>query len=262
MKPPMGDLDNLLDFATRTAVGAGRVTLDHFGRTTTEFKRDGSEVTAADHAAEAFVRSAIRDAFPEDGILGEEGEEVPSRSGRRWIVDPIDGTRTFSSGVPLYGVLLALEIGGAPVLGCCHLPALGETLAAASGGGAWWNGVRARVSDCDELGSARVLTSGWEYWRDRSDDAGRAGWARLVDRVRFARTWGDCYGYVLVATGRMDLFADPICGAYWDYAPMIPILHETGGRFTTLAGGPVSPGSSALASNGRLHSAASACWTG
>ncbi|MBV9773695.1 MAG: hypothetical protein JO040_07075 [Gemmatimonadetes bacterium] len=253
----MEDRDNLLDFATRVAEGAGRITLEHFGRAAVEFKGDGSEVTAADHAAEAYVRSELAEAFPDDGIVGEEGDDVPSRSGRRWIVDPIDGTRSFSCGVPLYAVLLALEEEGQPTLGCCHFPALRQTLVAAAGAGAWTGGERARVSECETLADARLATSGFEYWRDRSSDADRAGWERLVRATRFARTWGDAYGYFLVATGRIDLLADPICGSYWDYAPMIPVFAEVGGGFTTFRGSALSPGSSVLASNGRLHEAAS-----
>jgi histidinol-phosphatase len=252
----MTDRDDLMDFAVRTAQAAGRITLEHFGRAAVTFKGDGSEVTAADLASEAYLRSAIADAFPDDGVMGEEGEDVASRSGRRWVVDPIDGTRSFSCGVPLYCVLMALEEHGTPVLGCCHFPALGETLVAATGAGAWLNGGRTGVSECDDLAQARVVTAGFEYWRDRSNDADRAGFDRLVKATRFARTWGDGYGYFLVATGRMDLLADPISGSYWDYAPMDVILTEAGGRFTQFDGGPVGAWSTALASNARLHAAA------
>lgn len=257
----MRDWDDLMEFAVRLAGGAGAVTLEHFGSAAVEFKGDGSEVTVADRAAEEFVRASLREAFPEDGVVGEEGEEVPSRSGRRWIVDPIDGTRSFSCGVPLYAVLVALEEEGEPVLGCCHFPALGETLVAARGAGAWHNGSRAQVSPCDDLASARLVTSGLEYWRDRSTDPLRAGFDRLVRATRFTRTWGDAYGYFLVATGRIELVADPICGSYWDYAPMVPILAEAGGRLTTFDGAPLSPWSTQLASNGLLHDAAARCLT-
>jgi histidinol-phosphatase len=254
------DLDNLLAFAARAAERAGEITLVHFGQVAVEFKANGSEVTEADRAAEEYLRSVIGEAFPEDGILGEEGEEVPSRNGRRWTLDPIDGTRSFAAGVPLYGVLVALEVEGVPVLGCCHFPVFRQTLVAARGAGAWLDGVRARVSECDDLAAARLLTSGLEYWRDRAPEEGRRGWERLVGRTRFARTWGDCYGYALVATGRAELMADPICGSTWDYAPLIPILEEAGARYTTLRGAPVHAGSTALAGNPRLHAAASACW--
>lgn len=258
----MRDRDDLMEFAVRMAGNAGAVTLDHFGSAAVELKADGSEVTVADRAAEEYVRRSLAEAFPEDGILGEEGDDVPSRSGRRWIVDPIDGTRSFSCGVPLYAVLIALEEEGRPVLGCCHFPALGETLVAARGAGAWHNGRPARVSAVDDLASARVVTSGLEYWRDRSTDADRAGFDRLVRATRFCRTWGDAYGYFLVATGRVDVFVDPICGAYWDYAPMLPIFEEAGGRLTTFAGEPLSPWSNSIAANPTLHAAAARVLTG
>lgn len=253
-------LDNLMDFAVRTAERAGELTLRHFGHADVERKGDGSEVTAADHASEELIRSAIAESFPDDGILGEEGTAVEGRSGRRWIVDPIDATRSFASGVPLYGVLLALEKGGEPLLGCCHLPALGQTVVAATGAGAWVDGRPARVSAVEQLSEARVVTSGLEYWRDWATPDGREGWTRLVGGSRFGRTWGDCYGYVLVATGRAEVLADPAAGAYWDYAPMVPIIREAGGSFTTLGGKPVRSWSTALASNGRVHDAASRCW--
>jgi histidinol-phosphatase len=252
----VNDRDDLMDFAARSAQAAGRITLEHFGRAAVTFKGDGSEVTAADLAAEEHLRGAIAEAFPEDGLVGEEGEDVPSKSGRRWIVDPIDGTRSFSCGVPLYCVLIALEEEGTPVLGCCHFPVLGHTLVAARGAGAWLDGERARVSACDDLSQARLVTSGFEYWRDRGTDEHRAGFDRLVKATRFARTWGDGYGYFLVATGRVDLLADPISGSYWDYAPMDVILSEAGGRFTRFDGGAVGAWTSALATNAHLHSAA------
>lgn len=256
----MPDFDNLMDFAARTAKTAGDITLTHFRRAAVRFKGDGSEVTAADLAGEEFIRAAIAEAFPEDGILGEEGEDVPSRSGRRWIVDPIDGTRSFTSGVPIYGVLLALEVQGEVVLGCAHFPAAGpgETLVAAAGAGAWHDGQRARVSECDDLSAARVVTSGLEYWRDYASGELLVRFDRLQKATRFCRTWGDAFGYLLVATGRADLFADPVCGQYWDYAPMNVIMSESGGRLTRFDGTPLAPGSDALASNGRLHEEARA----
>jgi histidinol-phosphatase len=252
----MADADNLMDFAARTLQGAGELTLRHFGSAAVEWKRDGSEVTAADRAAEEHVRAAIADAFPDDGVLGEEGEDRPSRSGRRWVVDPIDGTRSFASGVPLYSMLLTLEVDGAAVLGCCHLPVQRETLVAAAGAGAWVGGKRARMSECEDLAAARLVTSGLEYWRDRSTDEHRAGFERLQRATRFARTWGDGFGYFLVATGRVELYCDPICGEAWDIAPFGVIFAEAGGRFTQFDGSPVVPWSTALAGNPRLHDAA------
>jgi len=256
------DLDELMDFASRTARAAGEVTLRHFGRVDVQFKGDGSEVTAADLAAEAHVRAVLAEAFPDDGVLGEEEAETPSRSGRRWIIDPIDGTRSFGSAVPLYAVLLTLEDEGRPLLGCCHFPPIGQTLVAARGAGAWLDGVAVRASECDDLAAARVVTSGLEYWRDRATDAQRAGWERLVRATRFARTWGDAFGYYLVATGRAEVFADPVCGQYYDYAPFEVILPEAGARLSQFDGSPVGTMTTAIASNGRLHDAARAILLG
>lgn len=252
--------DHLLQFASDATQGAGRITLEHFGRAATEFKADGSEVTVADRAAETFLRTAVEEAFPEDGILGEEGAATASRSGRRWIIDPIDGTRSFATGVPLYGVLLALEVEQRPVLGCAHFPVVGQTLVAATGAGAWFNGQRARVSECEALTDARVVTSGLEYWRDWASERGLQGWRRLVAGARFVRTWGDCFGYALVATGRADVLVDPASGSPWDVAPMIPILEEAGGRFTAIDGSPVRAWSTALVANPLLHHVAMQCW--
>lgn len=254
------DQDRLMDFAVRTAEGAGRITMAHFGRVATERKGDGSEVTAADRESEAFILAEIEQAFPDDGVLAEEGGVADSQSGRRWVIDPIDATRSFASAVPLFGVLIALEEDGQPILGCCHLPALGETIVAARGAGAWRNGERTRVSDVSSLAEARLVTSGYEYWRDWATEEGRQGWDHLVARTRFARTWGDCYGYLLVATGRAEIMADPASGSVWDFLPMITILEEAGGRFTTMGGQPVRPWTTALASNGHLHAEAAASW--
>ena len=159
-------------------------------------------------------------------------------------------------------MLLTLEAEGRPLLGCCHFPPTGQTLVAARGAGAWLDGVRVRVSDCDDLSAARVVTSGLEYWRDHGTDALRAGWERLVRASRFARTWGDAFGYYLVATGRAEVFADPICGQYYDFAPFEVIIPEAGGRLTQFGGAPLGAMTTAIASNGRLHDAARAVLRG
>jgi histidinol-phosphatase len=256
------DLDDLLEFAVSAAREAGEIALASFGSAHAEWKGDGSEVTEADRASESHLRALIGDAHPGDAVLGEEGGDTTGETGRRWILDPIDGTRSFVSGVPLFAVLVALEEGGVMRLGCCHFPALGETLVAATGAGAWLNGERARVSDCDALDAARVVTSGLEYWRDWASPEGLAGWRRLVGACRFARTWGDAYGYSLVASGRADLLADPACGALWDVAPMQVILPEAGATFTTLAGGAPAPWTSSLAGPPALHRRALGLWEG
>jgi histidinol-phosphatase len=252
----MTDWDDLMDFAARVAAEAGEITLRAFGSALVRHKQDGSEVTEADLAAEAFIRAAVRERFPDDGIVGEEGDDVPSQTGRRWIADPIDGTRSFAAGVPLYTVLLTLEVDGDPALGVIHAPATRQTLVAARGAGAWLDGRPARVSECDDLAAARVVTSGLEYWRDFAGGGRRAAFERLVKATRFARTWGDGYGYLMVATGRAEIMADPIAGHYWDYAPMHVLLTEAGGRVAQFDGSPLARNSTSLATNGRLHDAA------
>lgn len=256
------DLDNLMAFAEQTARRAGELTRSHFGRTDVEWKGDGSEVTVADRAAEDLIRETIAEAFPDHGVFGEERDETEGAGEYRWIIDPIDGTRSFASGVPLYAILIALEHRGRPEIGCAYFPELDDMVVAGNGAGCWWNGRRARVSECDALESARLVTSGLEYWRDWGTEVANDGFRRLLAEVRFGRTWGDAFGYALVATGRVEILADPACGAYWDYAPMLPILNEAGGSFTTLSGRQVGSWSSALASNGALAGKAMGFWDG
>jgi histidinol-phosphatase len=249
-----------MDFSLRTIRAAGDIAMKHFGFTAVEFKKDGTELTAADTAAETFLRAEVAANFPDHAILGEEGGATERPSRYRWVIDPIDGTRSFASGVPLFGMLLSLEEDGVPVVGCCHFPATGETLIAATGAGCWLGDRRVSVSACDRLADARVVTSGLEYWRDWATPEGRAGFDRLVSGCRIARTWGDCFGHALVATGRAEIFADPACGKRWDYSAIIPIISEAGGKLSTLGNLPIRDRSTGLTTNGLLHSTAVACW--
>ena len=237
-----------LEFALETAWKAGRATLAHFQTgVAAETKPDLSPVTIADRAAEALCRKLIEARYPGDGILGEELGETRPGGRRRWIIDPIDGTRSFLHGVPLYSVLLALEEDGEPVLGVIHLPALNETVWAARGAGCWWDGRRALVSDVDRLEDATVLTSEGRF----PDDTGWLAWRRLASRAANARTWGDAYGYALVATGRAEAMLDPHL-SIWDAAPLRPIIEEAGGVFTDWGGTPTHLGASAIATNAAL----------
>ena len=240
---------SLLDFAVEVAWRAGRATHAHYQTgIATETKPDNSPVTAADRAAERIVRDLITARFPDDGILGEEFGAERTGAARRWIVDPIDGTRTFVRGVPLYGVLLALEEDGEAVLGVIHFPALDETVYAARGNGCWWNGRRARVSATAALSDAFALTTDAE----NIDAAGRgAGWDVLRTRVAGWRTWGDCYGYALVATGRADIMLDPVM-SLWDSAALAPIIQEAGGVMTDWDGNAGYRGGSVIATNAAL----------
>ncbi len=240
---------DLLDFAVEVAWRAGRVTLAHYQTgIAAEAKADDSPVTLADREAERVARDLIETRFPHDGLIGEEQEDVRPGADRRWIIDPIDGTRSYIRGVPLYGVLLALEEEGEAVLGVMHFPALDETVYAARGHGCWWNGRRALVSDTTELGDAFVTTTDVESILG----TGRGGgWDMLRSRIAGWRTWGDCYGYALVATGRTDAMLDPVM-SLWDAAALAPIIDEAGGVFTDWDGAPGHTGDSAVATNAAL----------
>src|SRR5262249_12452478 len=149
-----------LQFAVDLARRAGRVTLEYFQTDLkVEAKSDHSPVTVADRAAEKLMREVIEASFPDDAVLGEEFGETRSGAAGRWILDPIDGTRSFARGVPLYGVLIAYEDHGASRLGVLHFPALGETVYAARGQGCWWNGKEAHVSTVDRLEDAVITTT-------------------------------------------------------------------------------------------------------
>lgn len=242
-------LSHLLEFAVDIAFRAGRITLAHFQNSVdVEWKADASPVTAADRVAETLMRERIEAAFPADGIIGEEFGALRPEAERRWILDPIDGTRSFVRGVPLYGTLVALESGRHPVLGVIHLPALGETVWAADGLGCWWNGRRARVSPTATIGEALIVSSD-------AENSGRYGFGDGWDRVREAaglcRTWGDCYGYALVATGRAEAMIDPVLSV-WDAAPILPVVREAGGVVSALTGEPTHDAGSLIATNAAL----------
>jgi histidinol phosphatase-like enzyme (inositol monophosphatase family) len=234
---------------------AGALTLDWFGseRLGVETKADGSPVTRADRAAEQLLVERIRTWFPDDGILGEESGETRGSSGRRWILDPIDGTKSFVHGVPLYGTLVALEVNGQAVVGAVCLPALREAVFAARGVGAFWTRdfgpnettVPARVSAVDRLDQAMLCTTSA---RGLERSGRTALHERLRGRVASERGWSDCYGHVLVATGRAEIMLDPIMEV-WDCAALQPIVEEAGGRFTDFSGAPTHLGGSAISTN-------------
>lgn len=243
------DSPALLDFAVDLARGAGDITLHYFRRgVEADRKSDGSFVTVADREAERYLRSALEKSFPDDAILGEEEGEHSGSSGRRWIIDPIDGTYSFVHGVPLYGVLIGLEIDGQPSLGVVNIPALGDLVYAARGAGCFWNGERAFTSQTSTLDDALLLAT--DFGTCASYGFGEAA-ARLQERVRARRTWGDCYGHVLVATGRADVMLDPVMNV-WDCGALLPIVEEAGGTFTDWRGHRTIHGGSAISTNGVL----------
>ena len=248
-----------LDFAMEAAWEAGRETLRWFQASpAVETKTDGSPVTAADRGAERRLRELLAARYPADGIVGEEEGAAEGSSGRRWILDPIDGTRSFVHGVPLYGVMVALEAGGDAVVGVLHFPGLGETVAAARGLGCRWNGRPCRVSAVDRIEDALVLTSGdAAAVRPLAGDdfpAREAGLDALAGRAGTFRTWGDCYGYALVATGRAEAMLDPHLNV-WDAAAVRPVIEEAGGVFTDWNGAPTHTAGHAVGTNRALADA-------
>ncbi len=244
------DTGILLDFAIELAHEAGVLTLEYYGGIVEyDAKGDGSPVTIADREAEELIRQRVAERFPGHGVLGEEFGSSNPDARVRWILDPIDATRSFMRGVPLYGVLIGIEVEGEAVVGVAHYPPLGETVAAGSGMGCTWNGEPCHVSPISSMDSAVVLTTDVERILSRPEGA---GWRRLQQRCAFSRTWGDCYGHALVATGRAEVMVDPIMNP-WDAGPFLTIVTEAGGRFTTREGEATIHGGSGVSTNGVLH---------
>ena len=244
----MPTLSELLAVATEAAYLGGRRTLAYFNAgVAVETKADDTPVTVADREAEQVIRARISRSFPNHTIIGEEGGETAGDAAYRWIIDPIDGTKTFIHGVPFYGVLVGVEVAGEPAVGAVYLPAFDEMVSAATGLGCTWNGRTAHVSRVSELAEATLLTTSVTSCMRRSD-----AYERLVAQTKLQRTWGDCYGYVLVATGRAEIMLDPAMNP-WDCAPLLPILREAGGFFTTWDGTPTIWGPDAVGTNAALH---------
>ncbi|MEM1177223.1 MAG: histidinol-phosphatase [Acidobacteriota bacterium] len=252
--PTREELAEAEAFAVDAAFIAGQRTLADFQTpVAVDRKGDGTPVTRADRGAEQSLREAIKKRFPADGLVGEEYGDEAGTSGRTWILDPIDGTKSFIHGVPLYAVLVALAVDGRAVVGVIHLPGLGETVSAWRGGGCRWNGRRARVSTTPKLDAAMVVTSDFPGVEEQPGSRGEAA-RRLYRAAGLRRTWGDAYGYALVATGRADVMVDPIV-APWDVAAVQPIIEEAGGRFTSFEGEETVNAGHAVGTNGILHAA-------
>lgn len=243
------ELNELLDFAVEVARGAGQLTLKYFRKSPqTSRKSDGSFVTIADREAETYIRRRISERYPDDGVLGEEEGDSLGQSRRRWIIDPIDGTFSFVHGVPLYGVLIGLEMEGQPLVGVANMPALDEIVYAAHGVGCFFNGEPARVSSTAALRDALLL--GTDFLECELKGFGAAA-SVLQKRAKTSRTWGDCYGHLLVATGRADVMLDPVMNI-WDCAALLPIVEAAGGTFTDWRGRRTIDGGDAISTNGAL----------
>ncbi|MDR1483591.1 MAG: inositol monophosphatase family protein [Planctomycetaceae bacterium] len=247
-----------LEFAREIVRLAGDITLKYFyvpAEYSVERKSDASPVTVADLAAERFLRDRIKEQFPNDTIQGEEFAEQSGTSGFKWLLDPIDGTKSFIHGVPLYSMLVGIEREGVSVGGVIGLPALGEMIWAGKGTGAWHEAARfkipvqAKVSNCRNISDAVFLTSEVLTY-DQAER--RNAYENLERKVLLTRTWGDAYGYFLVATGRAEIMVDPILSD-WDAGPLMIILEEAGGKFTDWNGKRTIYGKEGIGTNGILH---------
>jgi fructose-1,6-bisphosphatase/inositol monophosphatase family enzyme len=198
-----------------------------------ETKPDLSPVTAADRAAERLIATAFEEAFPGDGLLGEEGASKPSRTGRRWIIDPLDGTRDFLRGNPTWSVLLALETGGELTVGVCYQPEQDNMYSALQGGGAWWNGKAIRVSGVAEPGQSLLCVNSLNNI-SRLPFAGRL--LEWMDQFWCVRSLGGSQDAMLVASGRAEAWIAPE-GAPWDLAALKIITEEAGAVFFNFDGG-------------------------
>ena len=244
------ELAELLGLARRAAALAGEIVMPLYERRlTVELKADGTPVTEADRRAEEAMRALFARETPAFGVLGEELGETRGEADARWIIDPIDGTKSFIHRTPLFGTLVALERGGEPVVGVVACHAAGESAWAARGGGAFLNGERTRVSATAALAQATVLTTSPASLHRRAPD----GFARLAREAALLRSWGDCFGYLAVIAGRAEAMIDPIVNP-WDVAPFAVLLAEAGGRLTDWAGR-AGAGGDAIASNGLVHAA-------
>jgi histidinol phosphatase-like enzyme (inositol monophosphatase family) len=244
--------DNYMNAVAEVATIAGNVARRYYGKSPdVRLKKDGSPVSAADYDAERSAREWIGKNFPSDGIIGEELSPTRESAKRRWILDPIDGTFTFLQTVPLWGTLVAVVEGERVIAGAAYFPALDEAIVAAPGKGAWWNGSRAMVSGVSDLKAARLVTTDARFNRDPTR---RDRWLQLQNGAQTMRTWGDCYGYLLVATGRADVMVDDVISA-WDVAALLPIITEAGGAFTDWKGRTTAFGGDAIATNSLLAGA-------
>ena len=214
-----------------------------------EWKKDHSPVTIADKQAEELIRTEIKKHFPDDGFLGEEYADEVGRSGYRWVIDPIDGTRAFVRHIPIWGTLLGLEYQDDPIAGIAYAPALGNLWRGLRGDGAFRDDRRIRVSDIEQLDRAYLSYSGVGWFKE----AGHLDrFTRLCDATERQRGHGDFYGFVLVAQGSVDVMVDHGVHA-WDVAALVPIVEEAGGTFTDWSGNRTIHSTDVVACNPALH---------
>jgi histidinol-phosphatase len=256
---PDDPVQSRLEWATRITREAGELTLNYFHRRdlVVEFKADASPVTAADRAAEELLRERITDKFPNDSILGEEFGAAVGTSGYQWVLDPIDGTKSFVHGVPLYTTLVAVLADDQPKVGIIYAPACREMVFAQAGGGCWYCDTSqediaptpARVSSVRQLRESLLLTTEIACFKNNRKKDATEVYLELQRAARISRTWGDGYGYMMIATGRAEVMIDPVVNL-WDAAPLQTVVEEAGGTFTDWQGKPTVHAGEAIATNG------------
>lgn len=232
-------LQTRLDLALEVALDAQELILGYYQNAdlNVDLKQDSSPVTAADQGAEQLIRKRLAEVFPDDGILGEEFGIIESKNGFKWILDPVDGTKPFIAGVPLFGTLIGVEFAGRMVIGVARFPALNEVVYAAEGSGTWWQigkdePRRTYVTRNTELAQAIFcFTEPQRFKKVRRPDV----LDTLMGSCKMSRGWGDCYGHILVATGRADIMIDPELSA-WDAAALVTIVREAGGHYLDWSG--------------------------
>ncbi len=244
------DIEALKPFLGELAELSGQVILKYYrrGDLGIEHKADDSPVTVADKAAEEVIIRRIREKFPEHGLLAEESGNDKEGADWTWVIDPIDGTKSFIGGVPLFTTLIGLLHEGRPVLGCIHQPVLGQ-LMVGDNKTTTLNGEPVRIREARALNECTLLTSDV---LDPEKFQSKAAWDRLTGSVRMLRTWADGYGYLLVASGYADIIADAILSP-WDILPIAPIMRGAGATMTDWQGDTTQPLKSTVAANARIH---------
>lgn len=246
----MEDLTKIFSILNEINLQAGAIVRRYYGAPIeVERKADQSPVTEADREVERFIRGALAKHFPSHGLYGEEYGECEGSSAYRWIIDPIDGTRSFLLRTPLFGTLIALEHERKPVLGSIYLPIQNQLMIGSRQSGTFLNGKRCFVSRTTKLSEAKLMITDPSVLVGETADAAIR---RLCERVEITRGFGDCFGYFLVASGAADVMIDPVL-EYYDVAALGPIVEGAGGRLTSLTGGDVLDERSAVATNGLLH---------
>ena len=261
----MSEVKELLEIAKRAASAAQVVILSHYEKgLSVEWKPDNTPVTIADKGAEEKLRQVFEKETPDFGVIGEEfGIEKPDAE-FKWVFDPIDGTKSFIRGVPLFGTLIGLYHKDEPLVGIVNLPAQNHMLYAGKGLGAFVDNVQVHVSQVAKMNQGLALSGTVNTFETE-------GYAENFDRYRKAaslyRGWGDCYGYYLVAAGRAEIMVDPVV-SLWDIAPFLLLMKEAGGKFSTIDGktelfnangkptAPIYEGFTSIATNGLLHDTA------